>query len=193
MMELQLSSLISAAPLTILQKQQQVDLKPKKINKQTLKELRENQVVIWSNSKLLEMLTISQLDCMRLQSLQHYNYKPSIKSLRDEISEFMLPFNRIIKERNLMVRSKILEGMSEETKFCLDWRVYKSILYHIMQNAIKFSNNQGKIAIEIQYEDSNLVLPDDDSFETPGDHANSHDLIVGILTTIVVDNGVGMN
>jgi len=61
----------------------------------------------------------------------------------------MLPFNRIIKERNLMVRSKILEGMSEETKFCLDWRVYKSILYHIMQNAIKFSNNQGKIAIEI--------------------------------------------
>jgi len=48
-----------------------------------------------------------------------------------------------------MVRSKILEGMSEETKFCLDWRVYKSILYHIMQNAIKFSNNQGKIAIEI--------------------------------------------
>lgn len=36
-------------------------------------------------------------------------------------------------------------------------------------------------------------MQDDDSFETPENYANSHDLKIGILTTIVVDNGVGMN
>ena len=39
--------------------------------------------------------------------------------------------------------------------------LYKSILYLIVSNAVKFSNNQGKIGIEIHYSDSNEILSDD--------------------------------
>lgn len=106
--------------------------------------------------------------------------------------EFMLPFNKTVADRQIKVKYKILESMSETTKFCLDWRVYKSILYHIVSNAVKFSNNQGKIGIEIHYSDSNEILSDD-SIEGLENQPNETSLKFGTLTTIVVDNGVGMN
>jgi hypothetical protein len=65
--------------------------------------------------------------------------------------EFMLPFAKMATDRQIKLKYKILDGMEEKMRLCLDWRVYKSILYHIVSNAVKFSNNQGKIGIEIQY------------------------------------------
>ena len=71
----------------------------------------------------------------------------SEKPLKDEISEFLLPFRKMVADRQIQLKLKVLPGMDGSEKFCLDWRVYKSILYHIVYNAIKFSNNQGKIGI----------------------------------------------
>lgn len=67
--------------------------------------------------------------------------------------EFLLCFRKMIKERNLEFRTKIIEKQDEHTKYCLDWRVYKSILYHILSNAIKFCNSRGKIGLEVSYSD----------------------------------------
>ena len=93
----------------------------------------------------------------------------------------------MVADRQIKVKFKILDGMSENSKFCLDWRVYKSILYHIVSNAVKFSNNQGKIGIEIHYTELN------DSFEELEGQKEENILRFGTLTTIVIDNGVGMN
>lgn len=65
--------------------------------------------------------------------------------------DYLLCFRKMISERGLDFRVKILEKMEDQTKFCLDWRVYKSILYHILSNAIKFCNSKGKIGLEITY------------------------------------------
>jgi len=47
----------------------------------------------------------------------------------------------MVADRQIQLKLKVLPGMDENTRFCLAWRVYKSILYHIVYNAIKFSNN----------------------------------------------------
>lgn len=98
----------------------------------------------------------------------------------------------MVADRQIKVKFKILDGMSENSKFCLDWRVYKSILYHIVSNAVKFSNNQGKIGIEIHYTELNDLMSED-SFEELEGQNEENILRFGTLTTIVIDNGVGMN
>lgn len=42
-------------------------------------------VIIWSNSKLLEYMTISQLDYLKLQSRNFYTYAKPELSIIDEI------------------------------------------------------------------------------------------------------------
>ena len=65
--------------------------------------------------------------------------------------DYLLCFRKIIAELGLNFITKIIEQMNDQTKFCLDWRVYKGILYHILSNAIKFCNAKGKIGLEITY------------------------------------------
>jgi signal transduction histidine kinase len=111
--------------------------------------------------------------------------------------EFMLPFKKMISDRNITLKYKIIEGMEEGTKFCLDWRVYKSILYHIVSNAIKFSNPKGKIGIEVQYQEAPEFDIDGASDDSIGlenlDGQKQSELKLGFLNTIVIDNGVGMD
>ena len=154
MMEVRLSNILQCQPQTVVEQNQPTEQNGRKINKETIKWLRDSQVIVWSNSKLLELLTISQLDYMKLQSQESYHYKISEKPLKVEIAEFLLPFRKMIADRQIQLKLKVLPGMNESTRFCLAWRVYKSILYHIVYNAIKFSKNQGKIGIQITYAES---------------------------------------
>lgn len=141
-------------PSTVLEEDKAKKSKVKKtLSKETLKWMTDCSIVIWSNSKLLEYMTMSQLDYLKLSSRHYYTYQKSAKPLNTEILEYLLPFRKMIKERHLEFKTKIVEKMPEKTSFCLDWRVYKSILYHILSNAIKFCNSKGKIGLEISYED----------------------------------------
>ena len=52
---------------------------------------------------------------------------------------------------------EINEYFGSETEFgairdnlCTDWEIYKSIMYHLLQNAIKFSHVGHKIRIHIE-------------------------------------------
>jgi signal transduction histidine kinase len=117
----------------------------------------------------------------------------SEKPLKDEIAEFLLPFRKMVADRQIQLKLKVLPGMDESTRFCLAWRVYKSILYHIVYNAIKFSNNQGKIGIQITYKESDQEISHEDSFDGLEDQNYDSALRFGVLSTIVVDNGVGMD
>lgn len=64
----------------------------------------------------------------------------------------------MIADRQINLKMKILPEMRDESRFCSVWRVYKSILYHIVSNAIKFSENKGKIGILISYNESDREL-----------------------------------
>jgi hypothetical protein len=121
------------------------------------------------------------------------------KPLKNEILEFFLPFRRIISDRNIDLRFKILEEFKGEERFCSNWRVYKSILYHIVSNAVKFSNPGGKIGIEITYQENNEDCIEEssgsNSFEVDDREMQKQvkNLKVGTLKTCVMDDGVGMN
>jgi signal transduction histidine kinase len=96
---------------------------------------------------------MSQLDYLKLQSRKFYTYTKSQKPLKEEMMEYLLAFRKMIKTRGLEFRTKIVEGLPDSTNVCLDWRVYKSILYHILSNAIKFCNAKGNIGLEMVYRD----------------------------------------
>lgn len=66
--------------------------------------------------------------------------------------DYLLCFRKMVTERGLSFKVKIIESLSDSTKFHSDWRVYKSILYHILYNAIKFCIAKGKIGLEVTYE-----------------------------------------
>ena len=41
---------------------------------------------------------------------------------------------------------------------CLDWRIFKGILYHIFANAVKFCDNGGRIKFRITKEEQDPLL-----------------------------------
>lgn len=88
----------------------------------------------------------------------------------------------MIKERQLEFKHKIIQDLDPKTKFCLDWRIYKSILYHILSNAIKFCNSKGQVGLEIKYNDLDS-----------NDYPQQKGIKFGVLTTEVLNTGEGMS
>lgn len=68
--------------------------------------------------------------------------------------------------------------------FCIDWRFYSEIMYHLVTNAIKFNKNKGKITIRTQIS-SEIAAP---LLKTI-----SEDQKWGYLTTEIKDTGLGMS
>jgi hypothetical protein len=71
--------------------------------------------------------------------------------------------------------------MPDATTFCCDWRVYKSVLYHILSNAVKFCNSKGKMGLTITYQEFQSLNPD---------HAG---LKTGYLCSEILNTGEGMD
>jgi len=44
-----------------------------------------------------------------------------------------------------------LNDLQEEIKLITDWSIYKEILFHLVQNGIKFSNENTKIRVELLF------------------------------------------
>lgn len=73
-------------------------------------------------------------------------------SLGDKILRFLMVFERTFVSKQVKVYFK--EDQSLKTTFddgypFIDWRVYESILFHIITNALKFSRRGGKIIIKL--------------------------------------------
>ena len=77
----------------------------------------------------------------------------------------------------------MLNGM-DDSGICLDWRVYKSILYHIFSNAVKFCETKGKLSLEITYEEN-----DKEDLE----RQNASDIKFGFIRTKVLNTGEGID
>ena len=71
------------------------------------------------------------------------------KTIPDMLQEFMKPYLQPIIQSNLRVSLKVLNDLPE-TINC-DWKLYQEILFHIIQNAVKFSNPGSEIVISVLY------------------------------------------
>lgn len=186
MVEVQLAGLLKIKSQTNLHNKQDKKDGKQSLSKDNLKWMNNCATVIWSNSKMLEFMTMSQLDYLKLSNRCFYSYKLPDKPLKEELEEFLLCFRKIISDRGLEFRVKILDNLDDATSFCCDWRVYKSVLYHIMSNAIKFCNSKGKMGLTITYKETERP---EDKFESR-DGAN---MKIGTLRTEVLNTGEGMN
>jgi len=65
------------------------------------------------------------------------------------ILNFLPPVYHSLKQKNLTV--EVVEGNLIPSWACTDWSTYKEILFHILQNAIKFNCENGKIKILVSF------------------------------------------
>lgn len=65
----------------------------------------------------------------------------------------MKTYSKLIQERQINFEVEILKNLPDSFNCCVDWRVFKGILYHILSNAIKFCNNKGRVKLRIVHEE----------------------------------------
>ncbi len=104
MIEVQLAGVLKTKSRTCPQNKQDSKSGKQSISKENLKWISDCATVIWSNSKMLEFMTISQLDYLKLNNRSFYHYKESDKPLKEELNEFLLCFRKIISDRGLEFR-----------------------------------------------------------------------------------------
>ena len=73
----------------------------------------ERAVVIWSNSKLLEYMSLSQLDILKLKHRLFYNYVFCEKPIISEIQEFFLCFRKTMNDRGINFVVNICENQTK--------------------------------------------------------------------------------
>ena len=65
------------------------------------------------------------------------------------IKEFTSPYFIQAKKGQLVIELVLVNEIPEG--ICTDWNIYQEILFHIMQNAVKFSKKKGRIQIMLSY------------------------------------------
>ena len=79
------------------------------------------------------------------------NYDDCSRSeLANMIHEVVEPFQLVLKERELGFQ--LTEQSSVPAAFMIENKLYKEILYNLIQNAVKFNKNKGSIMASVRYE-----------------------------------------
>ena len=65
--------------------------------------------------------------------------------LEDFINEVLDPFNNLIKKKELNV--KIIKQTEDNISIVINWKDYQLILFHVVQNAVKYNITKGLIEI----------------------------------------------
>jgi signal transduction histidine kinase len=111
--------------------------------------------MIWASSKGMHMLTTSQLqnykiDCDKFMP-QATSYKRNgIKDFQQYITEMVKPFLIKLQLRGIKITFDLKLSSTELARdLCCDWKVYESIFYHIMSNAVKYSPSNSEIQVII--------------------------------------------
>ena len=120
----------------------------------------------------------------------------------------MQPYLQPVIQGNLTVTLKLMNDLPEVLN--CDWKIYQEILFHIIQNAIKFSNADSEIKISVLYcplqkiEDQSLTGPirtvsgnvrsqKNSSTSHSSTSLGSSDMRnLGYLLTVVQDQGGGI-
>ena len=70
--------------------------------------------------------------------------------LEDYINEVLDPFNNLIKKKELNVN--IIKQKEDNISIVIDWKDYQLILFHVVQNAVKYNITKGLIEIKYSFE-----------------------------------------
>lgn len=136
--------------------------------------------IVWASSQGMHMLTTSQLETYKLEcnKLQPIAFNCRFKGqsgFREYMNQLLTSFAiKLSSRRSKIILRGDLEHLNE---VCTDFNLFKSILYHLMQNAIKHSPSDNCIDIEIKLK------------PLPRQTVN----LTGFLEVTIKDNGLGFN
>jgi signal transduction histidine kinase len=94
----------------------------------------------------------SQLDFYSISTTRlELQYEPLACSLKDCIEDTLKPFQDQVSNRRQTVNYlEYQRRTSDNYQLHSDWKVYKEILFHIFQNAVKFNRNLGTLTISVR-------------------------------------------
>ena len=65
--------------------------------------------------------------------------------LEDLVNEVLDPFNNLIKKKELNVN--IIKQTEDNISIVINWKDYQLMLFHVVQNAVKYNITKGLIEI----------------------------------------------
>jgi len=103
-----------------------------------------------SSSILMKLMLGSQNTCVKHALKQLIvGFEPASQSFESVIVEFIGPYASVAKQKSLRVVLRFANEIPDD--ICVDWQIYHEILFHLMQNAVKFSKSEGEIRITVSY------------------------------------------
>ena len=86
-----------------------------------------------------------------MQNRLYYQYSFALKPAKQELEEYIRSYSRLIEDRKISFECEILKKLPDDFNCCVDWRVFKGIIYHILSNAIKFCESKGRVKLRIEH------------------------------------------
>jgi len=98
----------------------------------------------------MKLLLCSQISTVRHTMRELWlSLVPLELSVTDKLTEMLKPYQPQAQQKGLRVVLKFNNPIS--SAICTNWQIYAEILFHILQNAFKFSKRNGEIHITVNY------------------------------------------
>ena len=139
----------------------------------------------------MQKMFCSQLSCVKLCARQ---LMLQIEVLPGKIEQLILDFIKPWSQQSQLgeISIELLIGNEIPSKICADWDIYEQILFHIIQNAFKFSKKGGTIKLTLSYHPVDLVTNRRHNIADSLDDADNFGKF-GFLVTEVEDFGSGID
>ena len=101
-----------------------------------------------SSAKFMKLMLCSQLSCSKLHEDQlKIDMTPLEGTMLSFINEFLKPYQIQADKDQITFELELINKIPREA--CTDWVLYAEILFHLIQNATKFTPKGGHIKIRI--------------------------------------------
>jgi signal transduction histidine kinase len=130
-----------------------ITLFPTLVNKESDPEKLRRMEVIHRNIRNINNLANKTFELIKAKSEEYPLEKTQI-NISDLMEDVLEPYRDTIEEKNLI----IILNKADPQKIFADQRYLKRVLTHIIDNAIRFSSEQGTITIRSQYTPSEFLI-----------------------------------
>ena len=114
------------------------------------KKLYDYSRLIWSSAQVMQLMLQSQMSHTRINTNQLIcSFEPLSQSMSEMLIDFLPPFFHSLEQKKIQV--EVAEANLIPQWACSDWNLYKQILFHVLQNAIKFNKENGEIRIVVSF------------------------------------------
>lgn len=99
---------------------------------------------------MMQRMIMSQLSLTKISmKMLTVSFEKHTDPAAKVVLKFLEPFNDQLKTKNLKV--EVIQGNEIPDWAYTDWKIFSDILFHLVQNAIKFNVENGRIQIVLSF------------------------------------------